>query len=33
MMDKLDRQIMRHKEKAADHHQGDGGIKTLPRQP
>lgn len=33
MMDKLDRQIMRHKEKTADHHQGDGGIKTLPRQP
>ncbi|HCX87696.1 MAG TPA: ribosome-associated translation inhibitor RaiA [Gammaproteobacteria bacterium] len=29
MTDKLDRQITRHKERIADHHQSDGGIKTL----
>ena len=29
MMDKLDRQTMRHKEKTTDHHQKDGGIKTM----
>ncbi len=29
MADKLDRQITRRKEKAADHHQVDGGIKTM----
>ncbi|HCV21205.1 MAG: ribosome-associated translation inhibitor RaiA [Arenicellales bacterium] len=29
MADKLDRQVTRRKEKAADHHQVDGGIKTM----
>ncbi|MBT5623540.1 MAG: ribosome-associated translation inhibitor RaiA [Acidiferrobacteraceae bacterium] len=29
MMDKLDRQAMRHKEKTTDHHQIDGSIKTM----
>ncbi len=29
MTDKLDRQVTRHKERIADHHQADGGIKTL----
>jgi ribosome-associated translation inhibitor RaiA len=33
MMDKLDRQAMRHKEKTADHHQIDGGIKTMSEKP
>jgi ribosome-associated translation inhibitor RaiA len=29
MMDKLDRQAMRHKEKTTAHHQIDGSIKTM----
>ena len=29
MMDKLDRQAMRHKRKTTDHHQIDGSIKTM----
>lgn len=27
LMDKLDRQLKKHKEKLTDHHRGDGGIK------
>ena len=27
MIDKLDRQVRKHKEKTTDHHQRDGGIK------
>lgn len=33
MMDKLDRQVMRHKGKMTDHHQMDGGIKTMSEKP
>lgn len=28
MVDKLDRQVRKHKEKTTDHHQRDGGIKN-----
>ncbi len=27
LADKIDRQILKHKEKTTDHHRGDGGIK------
>ncbi len=30
MIDKLDRQVRKHKEKTTDHHQRDGGIKQHP---
>jgi len=30
---KLDRQVMRHKRKTTDHHQIDGGIKTMSEKP
>jgi putative sigma-54 modulation protein len=30
MVDKLDRQIVKHKEKITDHHRAEGGIKTRP---
>ena len=33
MMDKLDNQAMRHKEKTTDHHHIDGGIKTMSEKP
>ncbi|MCP5157589.1 MAG: ribosome-associated translation inhibitor RaiA [Ectothiorhodospiraceae bacterium] len=29
MMDKLDRQLRRHKEKVTDHHRAEGGLKTM----
>jgi putative sigma-54 modulation protein len=29
MVDKLDKQVRRHKEKVTDHHRGDGGIKNV----
>lgn len=29
LIDKLDRQIKRHKEKLTDHHGKDGGLKTM----
>ena len=28
MVDKLDRQILKHKEKLTDHHRSDGGLKA-----
>ena len=28
LIDKLDRQILKHKEKLTDHHRGDGGLKA-----
>jgi putative sigma-54 modulation protein len=28
LADKLDRQLLKHKEKLTDHHRGDGGLKT-----
>ena len=28
LIDKLDRQILKHKEKLTDHHRSDGGIKS-----
>ena len=28
LVDKLDRQILKHKEKLTDHHRGDGGLKV-----
>jgi putative sigma-54 modulation protein len=28
LIDKLDRQILKHKEKLTDHHRADGGIKS-----
>jgi len=30
LIDKLDRQIIKHKEKLTDHHRSDGGIKVQP---
>ena len=30
MVDKLDRQVRKHKEKISDHHQREGGIKQHP---
>jgi putative sigma-54 modulation protein len=30
LVDKLDRQIKKHKEKITDHHQADGGVKSQP---
>lgn len=30
LVDKLDRQIIKHKEKLTDHHRSDGGIKAQP---
>jgi len=30
LVDKLDRQIRKHKEKITDHHQRDGGLKDQP---
>ena len=30
MIDKLDRQVRKHKEKSTDHHQREGGIKQQP---
>jgi putative sigma-54 modulation protein len=30
LIDKLDRQIKKHKEKLKDHHQADGGVKAQP---
>ena len=33
MMDKLDRQLMWHKEKMTDHHQIEGDIKTMSEKP
>jgi ribosome-associated translation inhibitor RaiA len=32
-INKLDRQAMRHQEKTTDHHQIDGGIKTMSEKP
>ena len=32
MVDKLDRQVRKHKEKFSDHHQRDGGLKTQPSE-
>ncbi len=32
-INKLDRQVMRHKRKTTDHHQIDGGIKTMSEKP
>ena len=32
-INKLDRQVMRHKGKTTDHHQIDGGIKTMSEKP
>ena len=32
-INKLDRQVMRHKEKTTDHHHIDGGIKTMSEKP
>ena len=28
LVDKLDRQLLKHKEKLTDHHRGDGSLKT-----
>lgn len=28
LIDKLDRQLLKHKDKRTDHHRGDGGLKT-----
>lgn len=28
LVDKLDRQLLKHKEKLTDHHRSDGGLKT-----
>ncbi len=30
MVDKLDRQIKKHKEKVTDHHRSEGGLKSQP---
>lgn len=30
LMDKLDRQVVKHKEKLKDHHRSEGSIKTQP---
>jgi putative sigma-54 modulation protein len=27
LADKLDRQVLKHKEKVSDHHKSDGGVK------
>ena len=32
LVDKLDRQIKRHKEKVTDHHRSEGALKNLPHE-
>ena len=32
LVDKLDRQVKKHKEKASDHHRAEGGLKNQPLQ-
>ena len=33
LIDKLDRQILRHKEKLGNHHRGEGRLKSLSEEP